>query len=145
MDFFSGKPATVSNGIEIHMRFLLVHLIFLSLYYLGSGFIISSDGLILTNAHVVINKPRSVVSVKLHDGRIFQGFVEAVDPVSDLATVRINCKNLHAMKLGKSSDLRAGEFVVALGQFKLFSEYNKIDLKNNFLSFQDHHSPYQIQ
>ncbi|XP_070503551.1 serine protease HTRA2, mitochondrial isoform X2 [Chironomus tepperi] len=94
MDFFSGKPSTVSNG---------------------SGFIISSDGLILTNAHVVINKPRSIVSVKLHDGRTFQGFVEAVDPISDLATVRINCKNLHAMKLGKSSDLRAGEWVVALG------------------------------
>lgn len=94
MDFFSGKPSTVSNG---------------------SGFIISSDGLILTNAHVVINKPRSIVSVKLHDGRTFQGFVEAVDPISDLATVRINCKNLDAMKLGKSSDLRAGEWVVALG------------------------------
>ncbi|CAG9805857.1 unnamed protein product [Chironomus riparius] len=94
MDYMTGKPATVSNG---------------------SGFIVSSDGLILTNAHVVINKPRSIVSVKLHDGRTFQGFVEAVDPISDLATVRINCKNLNAMKLGKSSDLRAGEWVVALG------------------------------
>lgn len=69
----------------------------------------------MTNAHVVINKPRSIVSVKLYDGRTFQGFVEAVDPISDLATVRINCKNLQAMKLGKSSDLRAGEWVVALG------------------------------
>ncbi|KAL7021839.1 hypothetical protein ACKWTF_012054 [Chironomus riparius] len=83
MDYLSGKSTTVSNG---------------------SGFIISSRGIILTNAHVVINKPRSIVSVKLHDGRTFQGFVEAVDPICDLATARIKCKNLNAMKLGKSSD-----------------------------------------
>ncbi|CRK88983.1 CLUMA_CG002565, isoform A [Clunio marinus] len=94
MDYFSGKPVTVSNG---------------------SGFIVDSSGLILTNAHVVINKPRSNVSVRLTDGRTFMGIVEAVDPVSDLATVRIQCKNLPALKLGESSSLRAGEFVVALG------------------------------
>ena len=94
MDYLTGKPATVSNG---------------------SGFIIDSDGLILTNAHVVVNKPRSVVSVKLSDGRRFTGVVEAVDPVSDLATVRIPCRKLPALKLGVSANLRAGEFVVALG------------------------------
>lgn len=94
MDYKTGKPATVSNG---------------------SGFIVESDGLILTNAHVVINKPRCNVSVKLSDGRTFMGIVEAVDPISDLATVRVQCKNLPAMKLGLSSSLRAGEFVVALG------------------------------
>lgn len=94
MDYYTGKPATVSNG---------------------SGFVVESNGLILTNAHVVINKPRSVVSVKLSDGRSFMGVVEAVDPISDLATVRIQCKNLPAMKLGQSASLRAGEFVVALG------------------------------
>lgn len=94
MDYHTGKPAAVSNG---------------------SGFIVESDGLILTNAHVVINKPRSIVSVRLLDGRTFTGVVEAVDPVSDLATVRINCKNLPALKLGTSATLRSGEFVVALG------------------------------
>jgi S1-C subfamily serine protease len=94
MDYTTGSPATVSNG---------------------SGFIVEPDGLILTNAHVVVNKPRSIVSVRLSDGRTFQGRVEAVDPVSDLATVRINCKNLPALKLGESSNLRSGEFVVALG------------------------------
>jgi S1-C subfamily serine protease len=94
MDYYTGKPATVSNG---------------------SGFIVDSDGLILTNAHVVVQKPRSIVSVKLSDGRVFQGIVEAVDPISDLATVRIPCKKLPALKLGQSSSLRAGEFVVALG------------------------------
>lgn len=94
MDYFSGKPVTVSNG---------------------SGFIVESNGLILTNAHVVINKPRSNVMVRLSDGRTFMGVVEAVDPVSDLATVRIQCKNLPALKLGHSASLRSGEFVVALG------------------------------
>lgn len=94
MDYHTGKPATVSNG---------------------SGFIVESDGLILTNAHVVVNKPRSIVSVKLPDGRIFQGTVEAIDPVSDLATIRIQCKKLPVLKLGESKNLRAGEFVIALG------------------------------
>lgn len=94
MDYNTGRPVTVSNG---------------------SGFIIESDGLILTNAHVVINKPRSIVAVRLNDGRSFQGVVEAIDPVSDLATVRINCKNLPPMKLGTSSSLRSGEWVIALG------------------------------
>lgn len=61
VDFFTGQATTLSNG---------------------SGFIVESDGLILTNAHVVINKPRSNVIVKLNDGRSFQGRVEAVDPVS---------------------------------------------------------------
>lgn len=94
VDYYTGKAATISNG---------------------SGFIVDPDGLILTNAHVVVNKPRSMVSVRLTDGRIFQGVVEAVDPVSDLATVRIQCKKLPALKLGDSSSLRSGEFVVALG------------------------------
>lgn len=93
-DFFSGKLLTASNG---------------------SGFIIEPDGLILTNAHVVINKPHTTVQVKLQDGRTFPGYVESVDPVSDLATIRVHCKNLPAMKLGTSSDIRAAEWVAALG------------------------------
>lgn len=93
-DFFSGQPVTISNG---------------------SGFIVEEDGLILTNAHVVISKPNAMVTVKLLDGRTFPGTVEDVDPNSDLATVRIKCKGLPVMKLGKSSDLRSGEWVVALG------------------------------
>ncbi|GAB0094169.1 Serine protease HTRA2, mitochondrial [Sergentomyia squamirostris] len=93
-DYFSGQPLTLSNG---------------------SGFIVREDGLILTNAHVVVQKRNSGVQVKLSDGRMFPGVVESVDPVSDLATVRISCKNLPAIKLGNSADLRAGEWVVALG------------------------------
>lgn len=94
VDYFTGKPVTASNG---------------------SGFIVDEDGLILTNAHVVINKPFSKVQVKLNDGRIFPGVVEDVDSVSDLATVRIKCKDLTPIKLGESSTLKSGEWVVALG------------------------------
>nr|CAD7197185.1 unnamed protein product [Timema douglasi] len=93
-DFFTGHPATASNG---------------------SGFIVHKDGLILTNAHVVIGKPHSQVQVKLHNGIVYTGVVENVDMKSDLATVRIQCKDLTVMKLGSSASARPGEFVVALG------------------------------
>ncbi|KAJ8670490.1 hypothetical protein QAD02_001749 [Eretmocerus hayati] len=94
IDLFTGKPATASNG---------------------SGFIVKEDGLILTNAHVVINKPNSVVQVRLQDGSTYTGIVEDVDFTSDLATVRINKNKLPVMKLGSSAKLRPGEFVVAMG------------------------------
>ncbi|XP_055849041.1 serine protease HTRA2, mitochondrial [Episyrphus balteatus] len=94
VDYYTGTPVTASNG---------------------SGFIIESNGLILTNAHVVINKPHTTVQVRLADGRTFPGVVEDVDQSSDLATVRIQCSNLPVMKLGQSSSLRTGEWVVALG------------------------------
>ncbi|GLH03853.1 Serine protease HTRA2, mitochondrial [Gryllus bimaculatus] len=94
LDFFTGEPATVSNG---------------------SGFIVKENGLILTNAHVVINKPQTTVLVKLHNGQTYSGVVEDIDVRSDLATVRINCKNLPIMKLGSSRQLRPGEWVVAIG------------------------------
>ena len=78
----------------------------------GSGFIVKEDGLILTNAHVVLNKPRAGVQVRLQDGRTYQGYVEDYDVKSDLATVRIEAKNLPVMKLGQSSNVRPGEFVI---------------------------------
>ncbi|CAG2054234.1 unnamed protein product [Timema podura] len=130
-DFFTGHPATASNG---------------------SGFIVHKDGLILTNAHVVIGKPHSQVQVRLHDGSVYPGVVEDVDMKSDLATIRIQRKSsggtrkhatqlpkrenqeaaitalsigsnvnpeprkdLTVMKLGSSASARPGEFVVALG------------------------------
>ncbi|KAJ8957520.1 hypothetical protein NQ318_020558 [Aromia moschata] len=94
LDFFTGRPMTISNG---------------------SGFIVEDNGLILTNAHVVTNKPNAKVEVRLVDGTIYSGVVEDVDLKSDLATVRIQAKNLPVMKLGSSSDLKPGEFVVAIG------------------------------
>jgi len=61
----------------------------------GSGFIVRSDGVILTNAHVVANK--SSVVVRLHDGRTLTGTVQAIDPVSDLATVKVTAVCLNAV------------------------------------------------
>lgn len=90
VDYFTNEPLSVSNG---------------------SGFIIAEDGLILTNAHVVINKQHTSVRVKLMDGRTFEGAVEDFDSVSDLALVRIKCSDLPVMRLGSSSDLKAGEWV----------------------------------
>ena len=56
----------------------------------GSGFIVSDDGLILTNAHVVANGQINVVKVRLKDGSVHEGQVIAVDSVSDLAALKIN-------------------------------------------------------
>ncbi|MPC09454.1 Serine protease HTRA2, mitochondrial [Portunus trituberculatus] len=82
----------------------------------GSGFIVSEDGLILTNAHVVTNRPRSsTILVRLHDGSECDGVVEDIDAVSDLALIRVKRCSLSPAPLGKSSDLRPGEFVAALG------------------------------
>lgn len=81
----------------------------------GSGFIVEPDGLILTNAHVVMRKPHTSVRVQLHDGRSFDAKIEDVDDKSDLATIRIACSNLPTLRLGTSNDLRVGEFVAALG------------------------------
>ncbi|KAK3095836.1 hypothetical protein FSP39_019759 [Pinctada imbricata] len=79
----------------------------------GSGFIVDSDGLILTNAHVVANGGH--IKVSMSDGSIHEGKVVAVDQVTDLATVKINATNLPVLKLGKSQKLRPGEWVIAMG------------------------------
>ncbi|XP_041370606.1 serine protease HTRA2, mitochondrial-like [Gigantopelta aegis] len=79
----------------------------------GSGFIVRQNGIILTNAHVVANK--QIVVVKLHDQRVFEGTVTAVDPVSDLATIKIDANGLPTLSLGKSSSVRSGEWVIAMG------------------------------
>nr|XP_033811199.1 serine protease HTRA2, mitochondrial [Geotrypetes seraphini] len=80
----------------------------------GSGFVVSQDGLIVTNAHVVANRTR--VRVKLSNGDTFDAVVKDVDPVMDIATIKINPKySLPTLPLGKSSEVRQGEFVVAVG------------------------------
>jgi len=83
----------------------------------GSGFIIDSDGLILTNAHVVTSNPGSKIKVQLPDGLIHEGVVESLDVFLDLALIRVSKPSgpMPVMKLGDSDSLRAGEFVVALG------------------------------
>ncbi|PSB04814.1 HhoA/HhoB/HtrA family serine endopeptidase [Merismopedia glauca] len=79
----------------------------------GSGFIISSDGQILTNAHVVAGADR--VSVVLKDGRTLQGKVMGTDPVTDVAVIKVEANNLPTVSLGNSEDLKPGEWAIAIG------------------------------
>jgi serine protease Do len=79
----------------------------------GSGFIVSSDGLILTNAHVV--RGAKEVTVKLTDRREFSAKVLGADPKTDVAVLRIDARNLPTVALGKTADLRVGDWVLAIG------------------------------
>jgi serine protease Do len=82
---------------------------------LGSGVIVSDDGIILTNNHVV--EKASSIEVVLHDGREFDAKVVGVDPKSDLAVIKLEGKvdNLVPITFGQSSDLRLGDVVLAIG------------------------------
>lgn len=80
---------------------------------LGSGFIVSPDGLILTNAHVVDNATE--VTVKLTDRREFKAKVLGSDPQTDIAVIRIDAKDLPTVRLGDPSKIRVGEPVLAIG------------------------------
>jgi len=80
---------------------------------LGSGVIISQDGYILTNNHVVENA--TDITVKLNDKRQFKGKVIGTDPRSDIAVVQIPATGLTAMKLGDSTKMRVGDLVLAIG------------------------------
>lgn len=79
----------------------------------GTGFIIKSDGYILTNRHVVKNA--TDIKVCLNDKRTFPGKVIGIDRYCDLAVVKIEAQNLPTLTLGNSSSVRPGEFVVAIG------------------------------
>ena len=79
----------------------------------GSGFIVSTDGTILTNAHVVDGA--QVVTVKLTDKREYKAKVIGVDKASDVAVIKIDAKNLPTVKLPKGDDVQVGEWVVAIG------------------------------
>lgn len=80
---------------------------------LGSGVIIRSDGLILTNNHVIADATK--IEVTLSNGKTYKGQVVGADPASDLALVKINATDLPTATLGDSSQLKVGEFVVAIG------------------------------
>ncbi|MGE0096869.1 MAG: Do family serine endopeptidase [Hydrogenophaga sp.] len=79
----------------------------------GSGFIVSADGLVLTNAHVVRNAER--VTVKLTDRREFVAKVLGSDPKTDVAVLRIDAKDLPVVPIGSARDLQVGEWVLAIG------------------------------
>ncbi len=79
----------------------------------GSGFIVSPDGYILTNAHVV--NGASSVTVKMTDRREYEAKVIGVDERTDVAVIKIEGKNLPTVKLGDASKLKPGEWVIAIG------------------------------
>ncbi|MEQ8963163.1 MAG: HhoA/HhoB/HtrA family serine endopeptidase [Coleofasciculus sp. C2-GNP5-27] len=79
----------------------------------GSGFIINTDGMILTNAHVVDGADQ--VDVVLKDGRTFAGEVLGTDPVTDVAVIKVEADNLPIVTLGDSEQLKPGEWAIAIG------------------------------
>ncbi|XP_032430383.1 serine protease HTRA1B [Xiphophorus hellerii] len=80
----------------------------------GSGFVVSEDGLIVTNAHVVANKHR--VKVELKSGATYDAKIKDIDEKADIALIKIDVPTkLPVLLLGRSADLRPGEFVVAIG------------------------------
>src|SRR5208282_4435837 len=79
----------------------------------GSGVVVSEDGYILTNDHVVENADKIVVRFK--DGRSYDGEIKGTDPESDIAVVKIKARGLTPARLGNSDSTRVGEFVLAIG------------------------------
>lgn len=79
----------------------------------GSGFIVSADGIILTNAHVVNGADE--VNVKLTDKREYKAKVLGMDKTSDVAVLKIDAKNLPTVSIGSAAQTRVGEWVLAIG------------------------------
>ena len=80
---------------------------------LGSGFVVSSDGLILTNAHVVEGSDK--VTVTLKDGKTYEGEVMGTDSLTDVAVIKIEADNLPAVTFADSDNLQPGEWAIAIG------------------------------
>jgi len=80
---------------------------------LGSGVIVTTDGYILTNNHVI--DEADLVRVELPDRRVLDGKVVGADPASDLAVVKIGASGLHAIPIGDSDKTRVGDVVLAVG------------------------------
>jgi serine protease Do len=80
---------------------------------MGSGVIVSSDGYILTNNHVVSGANK--LTVVMEDGKKYSANVVGTDPHTDVAVIKIDAKNLPAAKLGDSDDVKVGQWVIAVG------------------------------
>ncbi|XP_058495686.1 serine protease HTRA3-like isoform X2 [Solea solea] len=106
----------------VHIELFIRHPLFGRHMHLssGSGFIVTHSGVIVTNAHVVTTAAavtgRPQLRVQLHDGDAYEAAVRDVDRKADIATIKVNSqKKLPVLSLGRSADLRPGEFVVAIG------------------------------
>jgi serine protease Do len=97
--FFRQMPHPRSQEMPMHAQ--------------GSGFIVSPDGVILTNAHVVDGAKE--VTVKLMDHREFKAKVLGTDKTSDIAVLKIDARGLPAVRLGNSDKLGVGDYVLAIG------------------------------
>ena len=79
----------------------------------GSGFIVASDGRLITNAHVVDGA--DTVLVTLNDGRTFEGKVKGVDDLTDVAAIKIDVKDLPIAPMGRSDRIVPGQWAIAIG------------------------------
>uniref|UniRef100_A0A3B4WGB1 Serine protease HTRA2, mitochondrial n=1 Tax=Seriola lalandi dorsalis TaxID=1841481 RepID=A0A3B4WGB1_SERLL len=118
----SGAGRTAALAGHVCLLFLSRHPLFGRHMRLssGSGFIVTHSGVIVTNAHVVTTAGtvtgRPQLRVQLHDGDAYEAVVRDVDRKADIATIKVNPqKRLPVLSLGRSADLRPGEFVVAIG------------------------------
>lgn len=81
---------------------------------IGTGFIVSKDGLIITNKHVISN-PNATYKVITKDGKEYDAISISKDPSNDIAIIKIDASNLVPLELGDSSNLKVGQFVIAIG------------------------------
>lgn len=81
----------------------------------GSGVIISPDGYIVTNAHVVRGAIDDEITVELNDKRKFRARISGSDPTTDLAVLKINAQNLPSITIGNSNNVHTGQWVLAFG------------------------------
>lgn len=79
----------------------------------GSGIIVKSDGYIVTNYHVI--EGSTTIAVRLHNGKSFSADVVGYDAQTDIAVIKINVKDLHAVTVGRSSKLSVGDLAVVIG------------------------------
>ena len=108
-------------------------------YYWGTGVILTSDGLVLTNAHVIEGCDR--VTVKLSDDREFEASLVGADGISDIAVLKIDAEGLESAQFGQSSDLRVGDAVAAIGN-PLGEEF-RFTLTNGIISAIDRDISYK--
>ncbi|MEM3833506.1 MAG: trypsin-like peptidase domain-containing protein [Thermoprotei archaeon] len=80
---------------------------------IGSGFIISTDGLIVTNFHVI--EGSRIANVTTPDGRTMKGRVVGYDPATDIALIKVDAKNLPTAPIGDSDKLKIGQIAIAIG------------------------------